>query len=203
MFAPAPKALGVLISRFGVAAVFVGTIFEGEGVLMAAAAAAQQGLLSPPLVWIAAAAGAFSGHVLWFSVGRMLVSRVHIERFPRVAERFERADRFVRVHPAASIFTLQYLYGVRLLGALALGLSSLGWGVFLLLEALNCLTWAALFAALGYGLGETGAHLVHGWVGWLWLGVSVLVAFAVVHAVVRRAHGSKTEGTDRDSSPRR
>lgn len=122
-----------VISNHGLEGVFVGTIFEGEGVLLAAS---------------------------------------------------------VLAHPRAAIFLLQYLYGVRMAGALALGLTRISWRRFALYEAANCLLWAALFTTAGYLLGSAAAGFLHGRVRWLWTAASLAVLLLVVRRLSARALGA-------------
>lgn len=176
-----------LLSRHGLAAVFAGTVVEGETVLLAAGALAQQGLLSPLAVWISGAAGAWCGHLAGFAAGRWLGRRGWPSRSPWLSERLGAMGHVVRAHPRSAIFLLQYLYGVRLAGALALGATRLPWPLFALYEALNCLVWSALVTTLGAGLGRGAASLMQGWLGWGWLALSVLVLALLVHRLARGA----------------
>jgi len=59
-----------LIDHYGYLAVFVGTILEGDTVLMLAGFAAHRGYLSLPLVLGAAALGGFLGDQFWYWLGR-------------------------------------------------------------------------------------------------------------------------------------
>jgi membrane-associated protein len=170
-----------LFARYGGIAVFVSTFLEGESLLIAAGILTQRGLLSPWVVWLAASLGAWCGHLLWFAVGRRLRATALVRRWPAFGRRVAQANRVVRAHPKAAIFLLQYLYGLRLVGAAGLGFTSLAFERFALYEAFNCLLWAALFTAVGLALGEAAAVLFAGWLRWIWLAASVLVLMVVLH----------------------
>jgi len=185
-----------LAASHGLAAVFVGTFLEGEAVLLMAGVLASRGVLSPVGVWITAAAGALCGHVVWFSLGRIFGLRLLRRWLPGVVRATTQARRVVETHPKTAIFVLQYLYGARIAGALALGLTRLDWLRFVLYEAVNCLAWAALFAGAGYALGETAMAAFGGWLRWLWLAASGIAVLAGVHWLTRRAArwaGSRVE----------
>ncbi len=167
--------LAALVAHYGLAAVFIGTFFEGEGVLVAAGVLAGEGLLHPLSVWATAAAGAWLGHLGWFLVGRWLGRRQLQSRWPWFGDRLVEADRIIQRHPGWSIFILQYLYGTRMIGATAFGLTHLSLGRFLWYQAFNCLFWAAIVGSLGYFLGEAGARLFHDWGKWFWLVASVVL----------------------------
>jgi membrane-associated protein len=177
---------GPLLSRYGLLGVFMGTFLEGEGVLLAASVLAERGILSPTAVWLTAAIGAWSGHLVWFSLGRRFGGRL-VSRFERLAEKTAGADRIVEAHPKTAVFLLQYLYGVRMAGALALGLTRLSWKRFALYEFVNCLVWAALITAAGYLVGAAAERFLHGWVRWIWVAVSVAILLAVAHQLSARS----------------
>jgi len=59
-----------LVSRYGLLAVFGGSLIEGEGILIVAATLSEQGVLDPVRVWLAASTGAWLGHLFWFTTGR-------------------------------------------------------------------------------------------------------------------------------------
>lgn len=169
------ERLTALVSHYGLAAVFAGTFLEGEGVLVAAAILSGEGLLPPLSVWTTAACGAWFGHLTWFVVGRWLGRQQLQARWRWFDERLAQADRIIQHHPGRAIFILQYLYGTRMIGAAAFGLTHLSLGRFLWYQALNCLVWAALVGSIGYFMGEAGGRFFQGWGKWLWLAVSVVL----------------------------
>jgi membrane-associated protein len=171
-----------LVSHYGLAAVFAGTFLEGEGVLVAAGVLAGDNVLPPLGVWAAAACGAWLGHLVWFLAGRWVGRRRWVSRWVWLDQRLAEADRIIQRHPGRSIFLLQYLYGVRMIGAAAFGLTHLSLGRFLWYQFFNCLSWAALIESIGYLMGEAGGRLFHGWGQWFWLVVSVaLVVWLLRH----------------------
>ncbi len=143
-----------LVADYGYLAVFIGTFLEGEMVLLCAGFAAQQGLLSAPLVVIVAALGAYAGHAVFFQLGRWK-GRGWLFNHPKLGPHAAKADRIVNRHGWSSVFILQYMYGARLAGALLFGISSFNWPRFLTLQTANCISWAALVTGIGYLLGNS------------------------------------------------
>jgi membrane protein DedA with SNARE-associated domain len=174
-----------LVSRYGLVVVGMGTLIEGETVLLVAGAVASRGVLDPAAVWIVAASGAWLGHVIWFGVGRFVGQERMLAVFPQWGRQLDALDALIRRRSWICIFSLQYLYGLRLLGAVALGLSRLPIGRFLVAEALNCLTWAALVGALGYVAGESASALFQHFGRVMWLFVTAIVVVAIVHRTFR------------------
>jgi len=173
--------LQIIIEKYGLLTVFAGTFLEGEGVLITAAVLAGDGLLNPIGVWMTAALGAWSGHIFWFLIGRTFGIRYILPRFRRLRPHFEEANRIIMNHPKTSIFILQYLYGMRIVGAMGIGLTELSFVRFVFYEALNCAFWAFVIFTAGYIVGETFIHLLHGWLRWVWLGLSLLVLALFYH----------------------
>jgi len=173
--------LTALISNYGLFAVFAGTFIEGEGILITAGILAGGGLLNPFSVWLTASLGAWLGHLFWFLVGRRLGNQSVLSRYKWLGERISRVDKILQRHPGTSIFTLQYLYGLRIIGAIAFGFTHLSFGRFLFYEALNCPLWAALIESAGYLLGETVTSIFEGWVKWIWMVLSIIVLMLILH----------------------
>jgi membrane-associated protein len=172
-----------LVAHYGYLAVFVGTFLEGETVLLAGAFAAAHGLLAAPLVAGVAAAGAWSGHLVFFSIGRWK-GREWLYSRPRLGRHARRADAVIVRYGWTSVFILQYLYGARAAGAILFGLSSFTLPRFLALQAVNCAIWAALVTAAGYLLGATLDRVAER-LTWVSAGI-VLVLLGVLLWTVRR-----------------
>ena len=143
-----------MVAHYGYLAVFVGTFLEGELVLLTAAVAASRGMLSPPLVVLCAALGAWTGHLVFFRVGRWK-GRDWLFSHRRLGPHAKKADGVIVRYGWTGVFILQYLYGARIAGALVFGLSSFPLPRFLALQAVNCLTWATLVTAVGYLIGAS------------------------------------------------
>lgn len=165
-----------LVSTYGLFALFVGTFIEGEGVLIVVGILTGEGLFNPFSVWLTASLGAWLGHLFWFLIGRKFGSNYLL---PRFKERVAIIDQVVRSHPKTAIFVLQYLYGVRIIGAIALGLTKLSFGRFLFYEAANCLVWAAAVGGVGYILGEAVKNVFYGWVRWVWIALSLIILLLI------------------------
>lgn len=148
------------LDKYSLIALAIGTFFEGESFLVTAGVLVSRGKMDGLMVWLVAAASAWLGHMVLFAVGRYVGSHHLINRFPRWEGAIRKADAFILKRPIVSIVALQYMYGMRFLGAMALGFSDLGWVWFGLVQAVNCLIWSALIGGLGYALGESAEYLI-------------------------------------------
>ncbi|MDH3195872.1 MAG: DedA family protein [Hyphomicrobiales bacterium] len=142
-----------LIANYGLLAVFLGGLLEGETVFILAAVAAHHGLLSLPAVFVVGSAGAFLGDQAWFMLARhrsALALVRHVATKPRV----RRALDFIERHPTVFVLSFRFVYGLRTAGAVACGLSNIASTRFLFFNFVAALFWTAVILALGYGFGS-------------------------------------------------
>ena len=149
-----------MIERYGLVAVFVGCLAEGEGAAMFGGFFAHQHVFDAGWTVAAAFAGAFLGDTALFMTGRRFANHPVVFAL-RARPGFSHAMGLVERHPDLFILTSRFLYGLRLVGGIAAGLSSVTVGRFLVLNAASALVWAALFVSLGYFFGA-GAEQVSG-----------------------------------------
>ena len=146
--------LAALIQQYGYLAVFVGSVLEGETLLVLAGLAAHRGYLSLQWVIAIAATGAFLGDQICFITGRYFGRRVLV-RWPRLEPSIARADALLaRRRGAFIVVGLRFIYGLRTAGVLAIGMSRMHWLRFASLNLLGALLWAPIVAGGGYLLGN-------------------------------------------------
>jgi membrane protein DedA with SNARE-associated domain len=175
--------LASLLQTYGYPAVFVGSLVEGETILALAAVAAHRGYLALPWVIAVAAAGGFLGDQIYFLVGRFAGDRV-LARWPGLRPGAERVHRLLDRYDAPLILGVRFLYGLRTVGPMAIGMSRVHWLRFVLFNLAGAVVWAVLVAAVGYALGEALTRLlgdlerIEEWVfGTILVGGLVLVAW--------------------------
>jgi membrane protein DedA with SNARE-associated domain len=167
--------LAQLVQTWGYPAVFLGTLLEGETVLLLAGLAAHAGFLE--LQWVIATAwvGAVTGEQVWFLVGRRYGVRL-LRRFPRLRPRARRVRALLKRYHQPVILSLRFLYGLRTVGPIALGMSRVRWARFTALDFAAAVVWAVAVASAGYAFG----HVVDLWLGDLQRIEQVLVLVAIV-----------------------
>lgn len=178
-----------LVSRYGLLAVFGGTLIEGERILIVAATLSEQGVLDPVRVWLAASTGAWLGHLFWFTTGRAIRGRRLAPGSAAFRARAVQVKRLIEARPVAAIFLLQYLYGLRLVGAVAFGLTELPLLRFALYQIVNCLVWAGLIGGVAYLLGGLVTEIFHGWFKWIWMVASaglIVLSLRFVDRLLKR-----------------
>ena len=189
-----PAWLTDLFARYGYFVVFLGVLLEnagvpvpGETILLAGAALARFGHLSLPLVISIAIAGAILGDNVGFFIGRLGGRRL-LERHGRLLgltrARLDQFDKFFARHGAKTVFIARFVTGLRVVGAVLAGASTLAWGRFLLFNAAGAVAWATTFGAVGYALGYSW-ETIERWIGDLGLVLLVVVGLVVVLAIAR------------------
>ncbi|HEY8607673.1 MAG TPA: DedA family protein [Noviherbaspirillum sp.] len=142
-----------LIHEYGYLAVAIGSFFEGEAVLLAGSVAAYHGHLALPLVLLLGALFSFLGDQPYFFAGRHYGPAV-LSRYPSIATRKGRIDEMLEKHHVLLVLSLRFLYGLRIAGLLALGMSRMSPLRFLVLDFIGALIWATAVTAAGLGLGK-------------------------------------------------
>ena len=186
-------SVAALVSRYGLLAVFGGALLEGEGALIVAATLSAQGVLDPVRVWLAASTGAWLGHMFWFTTGRAIRGRRLALGSVAFRARGAQVKRLIEARPVTAILLLQYLYGLRLVGAVALGLTEFSLLRFALYQIVNCLVWAGLIGGVGYLLGGLVTEIFHGWFKWIWMVASAVLVFLLFRFLGRLLDRIKEE----------
>ncbi len=175
------NAIVAFIKEYGVIAVFVGTFLEGESILMISGALVSQSFLDPLYVWVAASLGAWSGHIVWFAIGKFF-GKTSVDK---IANRYNLSDKvnyiygLISANKIKTVVLLQYLYGVRMIGALTFGISDIKLRWFSIAEIINCSIWALVIGSIGFILGKTVSVFSHSSVYTIWIIASIVILIFV------------------------
>ena len=195
-----PPWLTDLFARYGYFVVFFGVLLEnagvpvpGETILLAGAVLARLGHLSIVSVVSIAIVGAVLGDNVGFLIGRRGGRRL-LERHGRLlgltSARLNQFDAFFARHGAKTVFIARFVTGLRVVGAVLAGASTLPWGTFLVFNAAGAVAWATTFGAIGYALGYSW-ETIERWIGHLGLILLVVVAVVAVLALARSRKRSR------------
>jgi len=125
--------------------------------------AAQQGVLDPILVSVAALAGGYLGDELRFGVARYYGTG-WLSGKPRLEKLMHYCEQLLERYGATYIFLYRYPKGLRTIGALPVGLTDISWRRFTILNAASAITWGVLLVGVGYVFGEVIEDAVtQGW----------------------------------------
>jgi membrane protein DedA with SNARE-associated domain len=127
----------------------VWTFLEGETFVLFAGLAASKGLLRLDLLILFAWTGSFLGDQFYFLLGRRYGTRV-LAWAPRWQAAVALPLSWLERYDTIFVLTYRFIYGVRNLSSLALGLSDISWRRFLVLNFIGAGIWAVVFASVGY-----------------------------------------------------
>jgi len=144
--------LARLIPEHGYWLTLLGALLEGETLLVLAGLASSRGYLALPELVALGALGGFVGDQIYFAVGRRAGARV-LARYPRAAAHAGRATSLIERFPELSVVLIRFLYGLRIVGPIAIGMTRIGWLHYAALNALGALAWSAAWLGLGYVAG--------------------------------------------------
>jgi membrane protein DedA with SNARE-associated domain len=140
------------LQEFGYFALFLGTFFEGETILVLAGFLAFRGYMDINLVVVVAFFGSYAGDQLWYFMGRKH-GRKLLARKPRWQMLGDRALEHIRKHPDIWVLSFRFVYGLRTVMPVAIGLSGYPPGRYLLLNGIGAAIWAAALGAAAYKFG--------------------------------------------------
>jgi membrane protein DedA with SNARE-associated domain len=153
-------SLTLLLAHYGYLAVLIGCMLEGETLLILAGFAAHRGYLSFPLVIALAFVGGTLGDQTFFLIGRRYGQPLLL-RFPRLAAHAARARQLIERYHSGLIVAVRFMYGLRIAGPIAIGMSSVSASRFVLFNMIGAAIWAPLIGGIGYLFGETLHWLMH------------------------------------------
>ena len=142
-----------LLATYGYWAIFIGCLLEGETILILGGMAAHQHVLKLlPVIGYASLAGLL-GDQLLFWAGRYFGERL-LPRLHKQQAAIDKVTSLIQHHPTVSIFSVRFLYGMRLVGPMVIGASKVSPLKFACINLVGAVVWATLFASAGYWAGE-------------------------------------------------
>jgi membrane protein DedA with SNARE-associated domain len=142
-----------LLQHYGYAAVVVGTLLEGETILILAGFGAHQGYLSLPGVMLAAFVGSVAGDQLAFLTGRKLGATLKSRR-PRLRAALERSGALLERRQTLVLLGFRFVYGMRNATPLAAGASGIPLRRFALFNVIGAALWSLVVSGAGYLFGH-------------------------------------------------
>lgn len=137
-----------IIRRYGLWAVFFGTMIEGDLTLLIAGVLARAGLFTFEEAFLVGTAGGFVGDSITYWIGSRFRGKARSMKFYIKAK--PRIERLMRHFGVLSVFIVKYVYGLRTASALFWGLAHFGRVRFLILTLLSCAAWVGILVGIGF-----------------------------------------------------
>ena len=137
-----------LVARYGYLAVFLGTVFEAETMLVVGGFAAHQGWLRLDLVMLAGICGSVLGDQAVFWLARAN-GPAWLACHPRLELACQRTLPLLNRWGDLFAMVFRFVYGLRTVGPMLIGLGPMAPARFALLNGLGAILWVTSVAILG------------------------------------------------------
>ena len=165
------QLLSDFFARYGYWAVFFGVMLEnlglpvpGETVLLFAGFLAHQGKIRILPTILTAIAGATTGASLGYLLGRYggtsVVNRFLL-RFPRMAKRYEDAQKMILKYGQWAVFASRFITGLRVFAGVLAGVLRMPFSIFMLSSFAGAVCWAVVISYVGLLFGSNWGRLVN------------------------------------------
>ena len=142
-----------LLQEYGYVILFVWSILEGEMGLLMAGIMSHTGHMNLPFAIFIAGLGGFAGDQIYFYVGRFnkgfIQRKLHSQR-----RKFAIAHLLLRKYGWPIIFIQRYLYGLRTVIPMSIGITKYSARKFAVINLLSAWVWATVTILPAYLLGE-------------------------------------------------
>ena len=181
-----------LLTQYGYFALFIGCLLEGETLLVLAGIAAHGGYLWFPYVVAIAFVGGTLGDQILFYFGRRSGGAI-LQRWPRFQKPAERVEGLIERHSGLLIVGVRFMYGLRLIGPIAIGMSAVSPLRFAVLNMIGAALWATSVAGVGYLFGHAIEWLLADLALFEKVALTIAVIVAIVLIVLQRRRNRASE----------
>jgi len=158
-----------------------GTFLEGETFVLFTAAAATTLQLDPLRLGLCAWFGSAVGDQCWFFAGRFYGPWV-LNRWSSARAGIAIAHRWLERWDTMFILTYRFMYGIRNVSSIALGLSKVKSIRFIVLNMIAAGIWSVTFVGAGVLFGRAAGDLLGHWATTIELSLASIFLLAIVGA---------------------
>lgn len=141
------------LHQFGYVALVLGTFIEGEASVLLGAYLALQGYLKIEWVAFFAFCGTLATDQWWYFLGRRHGRRL-LAKNPKWQKAGDKALRHLRRNTELWVLSFRFIYGMRMVMPIAIGLSGYSWRRYLLLDSIAVAIWSIGISYAAYHLGS-------------------------------------------------
>jgi membrane protein DedA with SNARE-associated domain len=187
--------LETFLAKYGYIAILLGTAFEGETIMIMGGFSAHRGYLKlVPWVVLAGFVGNFMQNLFYFVLGRRYGNRM-LDKHPDWKPRLQQVNGWLERYQSLLSIGVRFVPGFRTIGGVAIGMSDVSTGRFIVLNLIGAALWAVVIGFLGYLCGHV-LQLILGEIKHL--EVPILAGIAVVGGLwifIHRRRGVKAPAT--------
>jgi membrane protein DedA with SNARE-associated domain len=171
-----------LLKEYGYVILFIWSIMEGETGLVMAGVLSHTGNMNLWLAILIAGLGGFVGDQIYFYIGRFNKEYIH-QMVKKQRRKFALAHLLLKKCGWPVIFIQRYLYGLRTILPMAIGLTRYSGKKFAIINFISAIIWAAATIIPAYIFGEQILKIVH-WIKNHWyfaLPVAIIVGGGIYY----------------------
>ncbi|MDR0640640.1 MAG: VTT domain-containing protein [Holosporales bacterium] len=142
------------VKDWGYVAVFLGSLVEGEVILLTASAFAAGGYLSIYRIFVIAFITTILADQLLFFLGYKTGSDWLTKRFPKLTKARGKVFNLLHKMDIFFIFSFRFIYGIRTISPLIIGSAKIKPSRFVIYNILSGICWAAAGCTLGYTVAD-------------------------------------------------
>ena len=146
-----------LLKEYGYVVLFFWSVLEGELGLIMAGIMSFTGDMILSYAILAGALGGFTGDQIYFYIGRFNKKRV-LKKIKR--KQLAKANLLLRKHGWKIVFLQRYLYGLRTVIPLTIGITSYDGKKYMILNLISAFIWATITISISYFYGEKILELI-------------------------------------------
>ena len=139
---------------------FIWSIMEGETGLVMAGILSHTGDMNLWLSILIAGLGGFTGDMIYFAIGRYNRKYVY-RKFVSQRRKFALANILLKKYGWPIIFIQRYLYGMRTVIPIAIGMTRYPMSKFIIINFLSAMVWASVTILLAWYFGEEILNILH------------------------------------------
>ncbi|MCS3903057.1 membrane protein DedA with SNARE-associated domain [Methylohalomonas lacus] len=143
-----------LISEYGYLAIFIGTFFEGESIMILGGFFAQRGYLDMPWIYFYGFLGTYISESFFYYLGRTRGADF-IKRKPNWKRKSRRVIIMLHRHKYKFIIGHRFVYGMRSITPFIIGASGIKPFAFAVLNAVGSFLWTMILGTAGFFFGRT------------------------------------------------
>lgn len=175
--------LNHLISQYGYLILILFTFLEGETIVIIAGAFVHSGTLNFYLVACSALLGAFLGDQLYFFLGRKYGKKI-LSKKPNLDNKVNKVMNIISKNESLLILSFRFLYGLRTITPIALGLSKVNYFKFIILNFIGAIAWAFCFTYLGFIVAKSVKNLIIDVNHYQYLATVFIIIIAIIVFIV-------------------
>ena len=145
--------LETLITNYGYLAVLIGTLFEGESIMILGGFFAFRDYLDLPWVMVCGFLGTYSSEAFFYYLGKTR-GAIFIKRKSKWRNKARRIFQLLHRHKYLLIIGHRFIYGMRSITPFAVGVSGIKPMTFAMLNAIGAALWTLTIGSAGYFFGH-------------------------------------------------